>query len=172
MTDFPNPVFSGRRAALLGYVPEELSGTNRVRPWRPLRRCTPGGGVRGRNAAYQVDSPEARVFGQLGHARLRGHLHPAPLDYFLALKPGMTDPDVVDGWFRLAEYRRRRFRRWPLAEFSLTTPRTNISEDAPTANDPAGPGGTDCLTPAAFREPLSHREDCFPFLGESCREPI
>ena len=58
MTDFPNPVFSGRRAALLGYVPEELSGTNPGEGLEVLRRCTPGGGVRGRNAAYQVDSPE------------------------------------------------------------------------------------------------------------------
>ena len=43
----------------------------------------------------------------------------------------MTDPDIVDSWFRLAEYRRRRFRRRRLAEFNLTTPRTNIPEDAP-----------------------------------------
>jgi hypothetical protein len=43
----------------------------------------------------------------------------------------MNNLDIVDGWFRLAEYRRRRFRRRPLAEFNLTTPRTNISENAP-----------------------------------------
>ncbi|HEY0071253.1 MAG TPA: hypothetical protein VGE04_14910 [Chloroflexia bacterium] len=43
----------------------------------------------------------------------------------------MNDPDVVDGWFRLAEYRRRRFRGRKLFEFGLTTPRTNIPGNAP-----------------------------------------
>ena len=47
------------------------------------------------------------------------------------MQAGATDPAVVDGWFRLLESRRRRFRRRPLAEFSLTTPRTNIPENAP-----------------------------------------
>ena len=70
----------------------------------------------------------------------------------------------MDGWFRLAEYRRRRFRRWPLAEFSLTTPHQHL-EDAPTANDP-GAGWNRLPDPSCVQRPLSHREDCFPFLGE------
>ena len=57
----------------------------------------------------------------------------------------MNDPDVVDGWFRLMEHRRRRFRRRPLAEFSLTTPRTNIPEDAPPLR----------MTPQGRAEPLA-----------------
>ena len=127
MTDFPNPVFSGRRAALLGYVPEELSGTNPgegleapssmhsgrwcPRAVTPLTRSTVPSASFWPTGTRQITRPPSSSASRL----------------LPRLEAGMTDPDVVDGWFRLAEYRRRRFRRWPLAEFSLTTPRTNIS---------------------------------------------
>jgi hypothetical protein len=132
MTDFPNPVFSRRRAALLRYVPEQLSGTNpgaalEARFVDALRAVVSVGG----NAADQVDSPEREFLANWDTPDYEPTFIQRITDYFLALKAGMADPEVVDGWFRLAEYRRRRFRRRPLAEFALTTPCTTIPEDAP-----------------------------------------
>jgi hypothetical protein len=43
----------------------------------------------------------------------------------------INEPGVFDRLFELAESRRREFRRRPLAEFRLTTPVTNVPEDAP-----------------------------------------
>ena len=119
MTDFSNPVFSERRAAA---APLRARGGKRHEsgrgPGGPLRRRTPGG--RSRRAQWRRPGrqPGAGVPVQLGHADYEAAFVQRITDYFLALKAGMADPDVVDGWFRLAEYRRRRFRRRPLAEFA------------------------------------------------------
>ena len=43
----------------------------------------------------------------------------------------IDEPDCFARIFELAESRRREFRKRPLAEFRLTTPVTNIPEDAP-----------------------------------------
>jgi phosphatidylserine/phosphatidylglycerophosphate/cardiolipin synthase-like enzyme len=131
MTDFCNPVFSDRRATLLRYVPAEVNGTNPAQALESsfvdsLRAAISAG----ENGAEKSDSPE-REF--LVNWETQDHESQFVLritEYLRNLKTGMTDFDVVDGWFRLAEYRRRRFRRHHLAEFSLTTPRTNIPEDA------------------------------------------
>ncbi len=132
MTDFTNPVFSERRAALLRYVPEELSGANlgealETRFVDALRAAVSAGD----NGADQADSPEREFLSNWDTDDFETAFIGRVTDYFLALKSGMNDPEVVDGWFRLMEHRRRRFRDRPLAEFALTTPRTNIPEDAP-----------------------------------------
>ncbi|HEV2861016.1 MAG TPA: hypothetical protein VGX48_08425 [Pyrinomonadaceae bacterium] len=133
MTDFTNPVFSERRAALLRYVPEEVGGadvaaTLETRFVEALREAVEAGGDGG---AGRADSPEREFLSNWETEDFEAAFISRITEYFLALKAGMADPDVVDGWFRLMEHRRRRFRRRPLAEFSLTTPRTNIPEDAP-----------------------------------------
>jgi hypothetical protein len=53
-------------------------------------------------------------------------------DYFVNLQQLAATDAGFDGWTRLAESRRREFRKRPLAEFRLTTPTTNIPADAPT----------------------------------------
>ncbi|MFP5265173.1 MAG: hypothetical protein ACLGJB_25070 [Blastocatellia bacterium] len=131
MTDFSNPVFSERRAALLRYVPEEVSGPDLAaalesRFVEALRTAV----LAGDNGADQAGSPEREFLSNWDAEDHEAAFIAGITDYFLALKAGMADPDVVDGWFRLAEYRRRRFRGRPLAEFPLTTPRTNIPEDS------------------------------------------
>lgn len=132
MTDFPNPIFSERRAALLRYVPEEVSG---AKPGEALEILFTDGLQTaisaGTNGANQAGSPEREFLSNWSLENYEAVFIQRITDYFLALKAGMTDRDIVDGWFRLAEYRRRRFRRRPLAEFSLTTPRTSIPENAP-----------------------------------------
>jgi hypothetical protein len=127
-------------------VPEELSGTNpgealEARFVDALRAVVSAGG----NAADQVDSPEREFLANWDTPDYEAAFIQRLTAYFLALKVGVADPDVVDGWFRLAEYRRRRFRRRPLAEFSLTTPRTNIPEDAPALR----------MTPQGRVEPIT-----------------
>jgi hypothetical protein len=49
---------------------------------------------------------------------------------FDSLEPRFGTLDEFAPVFLLAESRRREFRRRPLAEFRLTTPITNIPEDA------------------------------------------
>ena len=51
--------------------------------------------------------------------------------YFAQLTEKVQTADGFDGWVRLAEARRREFRQRRLAEFRLTTPTTNIPDDAP-----------------------------------------
>ena len=51
--------------------------------------------------------------------------------YFAQLTALAATEDGFDGWVRLAESRRREFRRRPLAEFRLTLPTTSIPPDAP-----------------------------------------
>jgi hypothetical protein len=132
MTDFPNPVFSPRRAALLRYVPVEVRGPNHAaaletRFVAALRAAV----ATGDDGAGRPDSPDQEFLSNWdapdGEAGFRARI----TEYFRALQAAVAEPEVVDGWFRLAEHRRRRFRRRPLAEFALTTPRTNIPADAP-----------------------------------------
>jgi hypothetical protein len=132
MTDFSNPVFSERRAALLRYAPEEVSGPDHGEALET--RFVEA--VRAAVAAYvdgagHPDSPEREFLSNFDEQDFAAVFIRRITDYCLALRAGMNDPEVVDGWFRLMEYRRRRFRHRPLSEFSLTTPRTNIPEDAP-----------------------------------------
>lgn len=128
MVDFPNPVFSLRRARLAAYLPDEVE---------------PGAGP-GSFAARFVAAIEAAAgilpaeapeheFLSLWRvpdagweadytARLQGYLS--------AVATRLAAAAGFDDYFRLAEPRRREFRKRPLAEFSLTTPSTNIPEDA------------------------------------------
>lgn len=132
MMDFSNPVFSGRRAALLHYVPEEARGadppaTMEAEFVEALRKAIAGGA----NGTDRPDCPEQEFLVNWETPDFENAFIARITAYFAALRSGMADPDVVDGWFRLAEFRRRRFRRRPLAEFALTTPLTNIAGDAP-----------------------------------------
>ncbi|WP_328524040.1 hypothetical protein [Kribbella sp. NBC_00359] len=133
MTDFANPVFSYRRAALLRYLPEEVNGANpgealESRFVEAVRTAISAGD----NDADQVGSPEREFLSNWRTSDFEAAFIQRITAYFLALKANIADPVAVDGWFRLMEYRRRRFRRRPLAEFFLTTPHTNIPRDAPS----------------------------------------
>ena len=132
MTDLPNPVFSDLRAALLRYVPEEVGGDV---PGEALEaafvEAVRAAVAAGENGAAQPFSPEREFLANWETADHEAAFIQRITDYCAALRAGMADPEVVDGWFRLAEHRRRRFRERRLAEFSLTTVRTSIPDDAP-----------------------------------------
>ncbi|MER9107515.1 hypothetical protein NKH95_26770 [Mesorhizobium sp. M0848] len=131
MTDFSNPVFSGRRAALLKHTPASVHGPDPAVELETRFVAAVEGAVAAGGEAASADSPEREFLSNWESAGFTNAFAARIGDYLAALQSGVDDPQVVDGWFRLAEYRRRRFRDRPLAEFRLTTPRTNIPEDAP-----------------------------------------
>jgi hypothetical protein len=125
MVDFPNPVFSGRRAALMKYVPAAAAIGQGDLPEFVAA-------VERASAATPPGSPEAEF---LTNWRLADNewqrAFEKGIEEFMAnvgerLNSATAFPDI----FRLAESRRREFRRRPLAEFRLTTPVTNIPESA------------------------------------------
>lgn len=125
MVDFPNPVFSRRRAQLLAYVPEEFG------PDDVAARFV--GAVEPSTAALTEGTPEHeflalwRVPDAAWEATYTARLQA----YLNAVAARLVTADGFDAYFRLAESRRREFRKIPLAEFLLTTPRTNVPEEAP-----------------------------------------
>jgi hypothetical protein len=128
MVDFPNAVFSPRRAALLQYIPESSA----LQDPADFEHAFVDS-VRQAVTAGTAGEPE--------HAFLE-NLALAPNEwekdfarrieaFFQALTPQFTDTDLFANIFALAESRRREFRKRPLAEFRLTIPVTNIPDDAP-----------------------------------------
>jgi hypothetical protein len=119
MLDFPNPVFSEARSALLRYTPEEL-------------RLDGGGdlderfsaAVRSAVATTGVKSPEARFLDLWDTPdEERDAAFAARVEqYWTAVQALLISNDGFDAFFRLAESRRRQFRSRPIAEFGLTLP--------------------------------------------------
>jgi hypothetical protein len=128
MVDFSNPLFSRRRASLLHHVPESAAtGPASDFPARFLAA------VEAAAAGLPPESPEQELldFWRLPEGAWRGHAEARLAAFFAALAPRLADAAGFAPLFELAESRRREFRRRPLAEFRLTTPVTNIPEDAP-----------------------------------------
>lgn len=128
MVDFPNPVFSPRRTALIRYVPESATvGSASDFPARfvdAVRRAADG---------LPPDSGERQFLAnwQEPDTAWRAAFERRLADYFAALAPMMDDPQRFEPLFELADSRRREFRRRPLHEFKLTTPESSIPADAP-----------------------------------------
>ncbi|GAB7552251.1 hypothetical protein NRB_17530 [Novosphingobium sp. 11B] len=131
MVDFTNPVFSARREALLGYVPETVQGPDHAASIEvafvaALEAAVAAGGEPGDPASAEREF--LALWAEPAWAdRFRARIG----DYLSACRARAADAATVDAWFRLAEHRRRCFRKRPLAEFALTTPRTSIPDDAP-----------------------------------------
>jgi hypothetical protein len=136
MVDYPNPVCSMRRASLMAHVPSTV-------------RAAPAGGAAGLGAELEarfvgsaeaaasaagLGSPEAEFLAlwRLPAAGWRPHFEARIAAYFARLGALAGTEEGFDGWVRLAESRRRAFRKRPIAEFRLTTPTTNIPPDAPS----------------------------------------
>lgn len=117
MVDFPNPVFSGRRARLFRHVPAET----------------------GADAGAELDAALPDVIAASPEAALPGSAEREFLDlwalpaetwegtfsrrietYWQSVARRLADAAGFDAVFHLAESRRRQFRRRPLAEFGLT----------------------------------------------------
>lgn len=129
MVDFPNPVFSTRRQHLMRYVPAQLKLTDGGSELPPAMVAA----IEAAEPGLPPESPEREFLAnwRLSEAEWRSAFERRIERYFEALAVRATTEEGFDGFVRLADSRRRQFRRRPLAEFGLTLPTTNIPKDAP-----------------------------------------
>jgi hypothetical protein len=129
MVDFPNPIFSSRRQQLLKYVPDEArlaSGSSDL----PSRMVS---AIEAVEQSLPVDSPEKEFLAnwRLPDADWKTIFERRIEDYFAVLTAKAATEEGFDGFVRLAESRRREFRKRPIHEFDLNLPTTNIPMDSP-----------------------------------------
>ena len=133
MIDFQNPISSQRRRKLMAYVPDKARAVTAANVSDDVAQQFVAA-IEAIEATLPAESSE-REF--LANWRLPEDVWQQTFasrieDYFANLQQLAATDAGFDGWTRLAESRRREFRKRPLAEFRLTTPTTNIPADAPT----------------------------------------
>ena len=132
MVDFQNPVFSPRRKKLLKYVAEaaELKTGGDVLSDIETKFVA---AVEDVENAFEAGSPEKKFLEnwRVSENDWKQIFEMQINDYAAKLSEKAQAEENFDNWVRLAESRRREFRRRPLAEFRLTTPTTNIPDAAP-----------------------------------------
>lgn len=125
MVDFPNPVWSQRREALLRHVPPSAAGgpqtwdlSSQILDAISSAAAVPTSPEAEFLALWQTGPDWAEPFGQ----RLD--------DYLRALHVQMDSWDGFEAIGRLVESQRRRARKRPLLEFNLTLPHATKLDDA------------------------------------------
>jgi hypothetical protein len=108
MVDFPNPIFSPRRAKLLTYVPDRLAlgaGAGFEQLFLPA--------VRAAAAGFPPEAPEQAFLSiwDLPDSEWESAVVERVHVYVAAIAEKIQTADGFDGFFRLAESRRREFRR-------------------------------------------------------------
>jgi hypothetical protein len=128
MVDFPNPIYSERRRQLMTYVP----ATARVTDAGSDLPGTMGAAIADAARALPADSPEREFLAWWGvpEDRWRAEFTIRIERYVAAIVERLAAPAGFDDYVRLAESRRREYRRQPLNEFLLTLPTTNIPTDS------------------------------------------
>ncbi len=130
MIDFQNPVFSERRTGLLRYVPADAELTSDAEIKSNIEELFV-------NSVAAVGAGEGTVEAEflanwgIPVDRWESTFVELIEEYFRRLRDLSGTDAGFDGWARLAESRRREFKRRPLAEFSLTLANTNIPSTAP-----------------------------------------
>jgi hypothetical protein len=129
MVDYPNPVYSPRRQALAQHVPAAIGRS--AAGWDLEAALVAN--VRPASTGLPADSPQREFlsYWDLGEGGWKPHFQQLIESYFAALQRRAETRDGFFDFVRLAESRRRQFRRLPLAEFDLTMPRTNIPDNTP-----------------------------------------
>jgi hypothetical protein len=119
MVDFPNPVGSRRRAALARHLPDEAGLTPRTNLDATLVPV-----LQAAAAASAEGSPEREFAAHwdLGPAAWQAAFATRVNAYLRLAAQRLATDAGSDEVFRLAESRRREFRRRPLIEFGLTLP--------------------------------------------------
>jgi len=120
MIDFPNPVGSKRRAALLAFFPD----TVRLAAKPPLDKAFVDA-VTAATPSTPSTSPEREFLAnwKLGPDDWKSAFEARLTAYLAALAKRLNTNAGCDAVFRLAESRRREFRNRPIAEFDLSLPR-------------------------------------------------
>jgi hypothetical protein len=128
MVDFPNPVFSGRRAAFLRYVPPSIS----LASDRDISGVI-AGAITSAAPGTPPGSPEREFAANwsLPPAQWPATFANRIERYLSAVSQRALTPEGFDDYTRLADSRRREFRSMRLFEFTMTLPVTSIPADAP-----------------------------------------
>lgn len=137
MTDFPNPVFSERRASLLRFVPESATVTNGSSEFSEQMAER----ILAAAADSAADSPEQefKTRWQVGDADWPRAFGAQLTEYYTAVTAQLATQEGFDAYTRLAESRRRLVaQRTPLVESPLLFATTNI----PGATRSMRPDGT------------------------------
>jgi hypothetical protein len=123
MTDFPNPIFSDRRAALLQHVPPSatiIAGGSTFSQemadaiLAAAANSQPGSPEREFKDRWSVGDNFEAPFNQLLGA------------YYAAVSARLTTQEGFDDYFKLAESRRDRVRNMPIFESPLLFAQTNL----------------------------------------------
>ncbi|MDQ4124877.1 MAG: hypothetical protein M3134_04645, partial [Actinomycetota bacterium] len=125
MVDFPNPVFSPRRAALLKHAPATATIKNRKSTYSDDM----ANAIIAAAAATPANSPEKEFVDRWEKAAtLPGSLGEELEAYYAAITNKLKTQAGFDDFVRLAESHRNRVRETPLFEFELLFPVTDIPE--------------------------------------------
>ena len=129
MVDFPNPVFSPARAKLFQYMPAAAALDPATGGLSQQIAVVISEAAEGRPA----NSPEAefKANWELPESEWQNVFASRIESYLAAVSVHINSPAGFDDYVRLAESRRREFKRMRLNEFSLTLPVTNIPLSAP-----------------------------------------
>ncbi|WP_139812609.1 hypothetical protein [Ensifer aridi] len=128
MVDYPNPVGSPLRAALMRFVPDLVDLTQYVTypiemvMLSAMREAAPSEGP-GSAARLLLTDLELDDWRSIFSQRLT--------EYLRRVHARIDTPAGVDDYFRLLDARRRAFRNRPIAEFDLTLPSSNIPASEP-----------------------------------------
>lgn len=133
MVDFQNPISSARRMKLMAYVPDKARAVSADNVSDDVAHQFVAA-IESVAATVPAGTPEHEFLDnwRLSENDWKRTFEKRIEDYFVKLQQLAGTDAGFDGWTRLAESRRREFRKRPLAEFRLTTPTTSIPADAPS----------------------------------------
>ncbi|ADB14976.1 hypothetical protein Psta_0283 [Pirellula staleyi DSM 6068] len=131
MVDFANPISSSSRELLLKYIPDRMAIRDGVLDLEAQFIANVEAAISETDESDPA-SPEQQFLSHwnLGDAWKQAFESRVEA-YFQAIQQRLGTQHGYDDYIRLAESRRREFRRRPLSEFDLTLPVTNIPADAP-----------------------------------------
>jgi hypothetical protein len=122
MVDYPNPIFSPRRASLLAAVPPDLRFTDGPeKASQDLADAIARLSGPGRDAFVENWVQDSNAF--------RKHFIDVLDDYMTKVVARLAQPEGVVDLMRLVTSRRRQFQHMDLSEFSLTVPVGNTPKD-------------------------------------------
>jgi hypothetical protein len=129
MTDFPNPIFSPRREALLRHVPERALVDNGQSAESFSQAMADA--ILAAADASPAGTPEREFAQHWGVGEnFKVEFDRLLSGYYQAVVRRLQDPAGFDDYFRLAESRRERVRAMPIFESPLLLARTNIPRAA------------------------------------------
>lgn len=128
MTDFPNPIFSERRAALLAHVPPSAVVTDGASLFsQEMADAILAAATVAPDGAGEREFADRWAVGENFDAEFNRILR----TYYEAISARLATQEGFDGYFRLAESRRHRVRQtMPIFEFPLLFATTNIPPGA------------------------------------------